>query len=115
MPPSGNDSASAEAIYRYMYAQYMERLPTDRTEILWRGPIYEFLFLTTIILFFYAVVFWMRPRWKERLDLKEITSFAGHLTEQPGRPRRFDYVSWAIVTVYAGYFAVKAILMGTVY
>ena len=73
MQPSGSDPATVDAINRYIYAQYMDRIPTDRTEILWRGPIYEVLFAVTLIAFFFSVVFLMRLTFRQRAELTELT------------------------------------------
>lgn len=115
MPPSGSDPATVEAINRYIHAQYMERIPVDRTEILWRGPIYEGLFALTLIVFFFAVVFLMRPAPGRRAEFTELTSFAGQLTERAGELRLFSALSWLVTVAYAAYFAVSAIIYGIVY
>ncbi|MEH6788745.1 MAG: hypothetical protein V7673_15650 [Paracoccus sp. (in: a-proteobacteria)] len=115
MQPSGSDPATVDAINRYIYAQYMDRIPTDRTEILWRGPIYEVLFAVTLIAFFFSVVFLMRLTFRQRAELTELTSFAGQLTERAGMIRLFSYVVWTATTVYAAYFAVAAIFRGIIY
>ncbi len=113
--PTGSDPATAAAVNRYIMAQYMERIARNRTEIRWEGPIYTLLFAGTLILFFFAVVFWLRPARGLRPALMELTSFAGQLTERVGELRRFDVIAWTVVTTYAAYFAVKAILVGIVY
>ncbi|HDZ73240.1 MAG TPA: hypothetical protein ENH55_10790 [Aurantimonas coralicida] len=115
MPPSGSDPETVAAIHRYIYAQYMDRIPLDRTDILWRGPIYEVLFAITLIVFFFAVVFLMRPTFHQRAAITELTSFAGQLTERAGELRLFSALSWLAVVAYAAYFAVSAVLYGIVY
>lgn len=115
MPPSGSDPMTVEAIQRYIYAQYMDRIPVDRTEILWSGLIYEILFAVTLIVFFYAVVFLMRPTFRQRAGLTELTSFAGQLTEGGGGLRLFSALSWLATTAYAAYFAIFAVFNGIIY
>jgi hypothetical protein len=115
MPPSGNDPETVAAIYQHLFAQYMERLPGDRTEILWSGPIYVAIYAVALIGFFFALSSWMRPRTGHRPALPIITSFAGQLTEKVGGLRRFDWLAWLTVTIWGAYFAVKAMIQGVVY
>ena len=115
MPPSGSDPASVVAIQNYIYAQYMDRIPLDRTEILWRGPIYEAMFAVTLIAFFAVLAFGLRPAFGNRAALTELTSFAGQLTERAGEFRPFSMLCWTVTVVYASYFAVSQVLHGVIY
>jgi hypothetical protein len=115
MQPSGSDPDSVVAIQKFIYAQYMERIPVDRTEILWLGPMYEVLFALTLIAFFAALVFGLRPSFGNHAVMTELTSFSGKLTERAGELRPFSMLCWTATVVYAGYFAVNQALFGITY
>lgn len=115
MPPSGNDPETVQAVYQYIFTQYMDRIPVNRTEIMWSGPVYAGIFALVLIGFFFILAFWLRPTRRQRPVLLELTSFAGQLTERVGELRRFDWIVWTTVVLWASYFAVKAVVLGVVY
>ncbi len=115
MHPSENDSAAAQAVYQELYAQYLNAIPFERTEILWSGPIFIAIFAVTLAAFFFLLAFTLRHVNATEDRLLELTDFAGQLTEGVGRLGRFNFYVWGAVVVWAGYFAIKHMLFGMVY
>lgn len=115
MSPSGSDPETVSAIYSGMLAQYMERIPVDKTETVWTNAIYAAIFAVALIGFFFALSFLTVPLRGRHLELLELTEFNGQLSERVALVRRFQWLVWSGTTLWAAYFALKAMAYGIAY
>lgn len=114
-PPSGNTSEAVQQYYDYIFRHYLQRMPTDRTKIMWSGPFWVAFWAITLILFFflYATVFQHVHR--ESGELYAPVSFAGAILERIGRIALFSKLIWTFVVLSGLYYIVTHILWGQVY
>lgn len=115
VPPSGSDTAAAQAYYNYLYRQYLEAIPAHRTEILWSGPFWIALWAVVLIGFFYLYTRYASYTHRRHGALYGVSSFAGSILERIGPVSRFLRIVWAAIVLWALYFVVTHILFGQIY
>lgn len=110
-----NDSAAAQAVFDNLYAQYLDRIPVPRTDILWSGPGWIALYAGIMIVFFGLLSFKLTRTGDASPRLFHLTSFKAQLTERVGKIAFFSWVVWASVVVWAAYFGIKQSIFGLIY
>lgn len=113
--PEGNTSEQVHEFYNYLYSQYMQSIPVDRTQILWSGPFWVALFAVILTVFFFLVAVHFTRVHRTHDELYGASSFAGSLMERVG-PVSFFTISVISMTVLWGvYYIVAHIVMGQIY
>lgn len=115
MPPSGSDSAAAQAYYGWLYGQYLSGIPAPRTEILWTGPFWIALWAVILIAFFYLYARYANRTHRQHGELYGVASFAGSILERIGKIAVFSYAVWGAIVLWALYYIVTHSLFGQVY
>ncbi|MCB0031502.1 MAG: hypothetical protein KDE28_26510 [Anaerolineales bacterium] len=115
MPPSGNTTAEVKAYYDYLFSQYIQQIPANRTQILWSGPLAIAFWAAVLILFFFLYSYYLNRAHRKRGELYGAVSFAGSILERIGPLSAFSWAVWLGVVLAALYFIVTHILYGLVY
>ncbi|MDQ6905220.1 MAG: hypothetical protein M3176_00180 [Chloroflexota bacterium] len=115
MPPSGHDSRATHAYYDWLYGQYLRRIPVPRTHILWSGPLWIALWAVVLIGFFFLFAFRFKQSHRKGGALYGVSSFAGSILERIGPVSWLNWISWAVITLWALYFIVRHSFFGQVY
>jgi hypothetical protein len=113
--PSGNTSQAAQQYYDYIYGQYLKKIPTDRTQIMWSGPFWIAFWAITLILFFFFYSYFFQRVHREAGELYAPVSFAGAILERIGSIALLSKLVWTFITLSGLYYIITHILWGQVY
>lgn len=113
--PSGSTSLAAERYYRYLYAEYYDRIPVPHTAVRASGPLWVALWGAVLIGFFFLYAFRFRRVHRSRGELYGVSSFAGSILERIGPVSGLTIAVWVVVTLWALYYAVAQSLRGYLY
>lgn len=113
--PSGNDSQTVQRYYDYLYQQSLQKIPEDRTQILWSGPFWIALWAAVLILFFFFYANYFQHAHRESGELYAPVSFAGAILERIGTVALFSKIVWTAIVFWGLYYIVTHILWGQVY
>ncbi len=112
--PSGHSSAQAQLLYQWLYGNYFGSIPGEKTNILWSGPFYIFLFLVILAVLLWVYIL-MANDHRKHSDLYGVESFGGYILERIGI---IDLLTWAITIIcilWSAYFFITMLLYGQVY
>ena len=116
-PPSTHPvtSSNVQSYYDWLYGQYYQGInePTVRFDV--RPIFWEFMFMISLILFFYLFSKHFLFTRRERGELYGITSYAGNILERNGKVSILGWVTFVFLIVWALSFIVRHIVFGQVY
>jgi hypothetical protein len=115
MLPTGSTPAEVEAFYEQLLSNYITQIPTDRTEILWAGPIAIAFFAAVLIGFFFFYSYYFNRSHRSKGELYGAASFAGSILERIGPISIFSWVVWIAVALWALYYIMSLTLNGFTY
>ncbi len=113
--PSGHTSTVVQQYYHWLYANHLAGIPAERTEFLWSGPFYIFLFIFILggLLFIYS---WSTTRaHRSHGELYGVESFGGVILERIGKVDIFTFVIAILMLLWALYFLITQAIWGQVY
>lgn len=115
MMPTGHDTETAQALYNYLYSQYFQQIPVDRTQILWSGPFWIAFWAFLLTLFFFLYSRYLQSVHRKKGEMYGAASFAGSILERIGEVSVFSWFVTAMLVGVAVYFIVTQILNGFIY
>ena len=113
--PTGNTTAAAHGFYNYLWANYLQSIAAPRTKILWSGPVYIFIFVVVLTLFFFLYAKYGIRTHRSRGEMYGIMSFAGSILERIGPLSLLEIFFWVVLTVWVLYYIITMILSGYIY